>query len=196
MNTTVPKLAPRRKRKPLSRSETMGRIRSKNTRPEILARAAVHASGNRFRVHVATLPGKPDLANKSRKWVIFVHGCFWHSHAHCRLASKPRSNQSYWFPKLRDNRARDRLNLRVLRSMGYRVLVLWECQVRDGCRMQEALNIFFQQVSATHQWASMPEPSSSSCRRGSPASRRCSYPFPAAFRGRAGSCSSPCGGTG
>ena len=143
MKTPVPKLPPRRKRRPLTRPEMMGRIRSENTRPEILARAAVHASGMRFRIHVATLPGKPDLANKRRTWAIFVHGCFWHSHAGCALASKPKSNRSYWIRKLRGNKARDRVKLRALRAAGYRVLVVWECEARDGSRMRDALNAFF-----------------------------------------------------
>lgn len=143
MKTALPKLPPRRERKPLTRPEMMGRIRSENTRPEILARAAVHASGMRFRIHVATLPGKPDLANKTRKWAIFIHGCFWHSHAGCALASKPKSNRSYWIRKLQGNKARDRVKLRALRAAGYRVLVVWECDARDGSRMRDALTAFF-----------------------------------------------------
>lgn len=89
------KIAPRRLRDPLTRSQLMGRIRSKNTMPEVRTRLAVHALGVRFRIHVADLPGKPDLANKTRHWAIFVHGCFWHSHEGCQLASKPRSNTGY-----------------------------------------------------------------------------------------------------
>jgi len=83
------RIAPRRSRPPLTRSEVMGRIRSTDTKPEVKTRSAVHALGRRFRVHVADLPGKPDLANKARRWAIFVHGCFWHSHEGCQLASKP-----------------------------------------------------------------------------------------------------------
>jgi DNA mismatch endonuclease Vsr len=82
-------IPPRRKREPLTRSQMMARIRSKNTKPKVLTRSAVQALGLRFRNHVDDLPGKPDLANKTRKWAIFVHGCFWHSHAGCRLASSP-----------------------------------------------------------------------------------------------------------
>src|SRR3546814_5370200 len=73
------RIAPRRLRAPLTRSEMMGRVRSKDTKPEVRARSAAHALGHRFRIHVADLPGKPDLANKARRWAIFVHGCFWHS---------------------------------------------------------------------------------------------------------------------
>lgn len=143
MPTVTPRLPPRRQRNPLTRPEMMARIRSENTRPEILARAAVHALGVRFRTHVASLPGKPDLANKARRWAIFVNGCFWHSHTGCTLASKPRTNKSYWTPKLQGNKARDRARIRGLRAAGYRVLVIWECEAREGSPMRDALKRFF-----------------------------------------------------
>jgi DNA mismatch endonuclease (patch repair protein) len=132
MSTVVAKLPPRRKREPLTRSQIMARIRSKDTRPEVLTRSAVHALGMRFRNHVAALPGKPDLANRKQGWAIFVHGCFWHSHPGCRLASKPKSNTSYWMAKLARNQARDADKVAALRRQGFRVLVIWECDVRDG----------------------------------------------------------------
>ena len=143
MPSPVPKLAPRNERQPLTRSQMMARIRSKNTRPELLTRAAVHALGLRFRTHVTTLPGNPDLANKTRRWAIFVHGCFWHSHGRCALASKPKSNAPYWTEKLHGNSKRDRIKAAHLRAAGYRVLILWECQCRDGNRMTKALMDFF-----------------------------------------------------
>lgn len=139
----VAKIQPRRKREPLTRSQIMGRIRSKNTKPEVVTRAAVQALGLRFRNHVDNLPGKPDLANKTRKWAIFVHGCFWHSHPGCRLASSPKSNTGYWSEKLARNRARDAEKIALLESQGFRVLVVWECDVRDGARLQRALDSFF-----------------------------------------------------
>jgi DNA mismatch endonuclease (patch repair protein) len=139
----VPKLLPRRQRQPLTRPQVMSRIRSTNTRPEVATRAAVHALGIRFRSHVASLPGKPDLANQTQKWAIFVHGCFWHSHARCTLASKPKSNTSYWSEKLRGNKRRDKAKVARLKRAGYRVLVLWECDIRAGDRMQDALLTFF-----------------------------------------------------
>lgn len=137
------KIPPRRKREALTRSQMMARIRSKNTRPEVLTRAAVHGLGQRFRNHVDDLPGKPDLANKTYKWAIFVHGCFWHSHAGCRLASSPKSNTGYWAGKLAGNQARDVEKIRALKREGYRVLVVWECDVRDGTRLRRALESFF-----------------------------------------------------
>ncbi len=139
----VAKIPPRRKREPLTRSQMMARIRSKNTKPEVVTRAAVQALGLRFRNHVDNLPGKPDLANKTRKWAIFVHGCFWHSHPGCRLASSPKSNTGYWSEKLARNRARDAEKIALLKSQGFRVLVVWECDVREGTRLQQALKSFF-----------------------------------------------------
>lgn len=143
MSTAAAKIPPRRKREPLTRSQMMARIRSKDTRPEVLTRSAVHALGMRFRNHVAALPGNPDLANRKRRWAIFVHGCFWHSHPGCRLASKPKSNTGYWTEKLARNQARDADKVAALRRQGFRVLVIWECDVRDGVRLRKAVERFF-----------------------------------------------------
>jgi DNA mismatch endonuclease, patch repair protein len=143
MPTAVPKLGPRRGRPPLTRSQMMARIRSQDTRPEVITRSAVHALGKRFRKHVSDLPGKPDFANRKNRWAIFVHGCFWHSHAGCRLASTPKSNQDYWGEKLKQNQIRDARKIKLLRDMGFKVLVVWECDVRHGERLQQALKKFF-----------------------------------------------------
>ena len=137
------RIAPRQSRLPLTRSEMMGRIRSKDTKPEMKTRSAVHALGRRFRIHVADLPGKPDLANKSQRWAIFVHGCFWHSHESCRLASKPRSNTDYWSDKLARNQARDAAHKRSLHELGFDVLTVWECDARKEARLREILAAFF-----------------------------------------------------
>lgn len=141
--STVEKIPPRRKREPLTRSQIMARIRSKNTRPEVLTRSAVHALGIRFRNHVDDLSGKPDLANKTRKWAIFVHGCFWHSHEGCQLASSPKTNTGYWGEKLARTKARDAEKIAALKLQGYRVLVVWECDVRNGARLWRVLESFF-----------------------------------------------------
>ena len=143
MRTLVPFIPPRSKRDPLTRSQIMARIRSSDTRPETLTRKAVHALGVRFRIHASDLPGKPDLSNKKYKWAIFVHGCFWHSHRGCKLASSPKSNRSYWAEKLEGNRRRDAEHLAALRSLGFRVLTVWECEVRDGKRMEKGIVAFF-----------------------------------------------------
>lgn len=142
------KIAPRRLRGPLTRSQMMGRVRSKNTLPEVRTRSAVHALGVRFRIHVAGLPGNPDLANKSRGWAIFVHGCFWHSHEGCHLASKPRSNTGYWSEKLARNRERDTVHQQVLRDLGYKVLIIWECKTRNEARLRETIAAFFAERSS------------------------------------------------
>ena len=128
-------LRPRGERPPLTRSQMMARIRSTDTAPEVRVRRALHALGVRFRKHVDALPGKPDLANHSRAWAIFVHGCFWHSHEGCSLASSPRSNSGYWRPKLRRNAERDRASTRELRRAGFRVFVIWECETRAPARL-------------------------------------------------------------
>jgi DNA mismatch endonuclease, patch repair protein len=114
---------------PERRSENMRRIRSRDMRPELLIRSAIHRLGFRFRLHGKGLPGKPDLVFAGRRKVIFVHGCFWHQHAGCREASRPKSNRAYWGAKLRGNVLRDRRHLRDLETLGWRSLVVWECEI-------------------------------------------------------------------
>jgi DNA mismatch endonuclease (patch repair protein) len=124
-------LPPRRAREPLTRSQMMSRIRARNTNPEIRVRSAVHRLGLRFRKHGKDLPGNPDLVNRRKRWIIFVHGCFWHSHAGCPVASQPKSNTCYWKPKLEGNLARDRRHYHELQALGYSVFVVWECETRN-----------------------------------------------------------------
>jgi DNA mismatch endonuclease (patch repair protein) len=133
------KLLPRSHRAPLTRSEVMSRIRSQNTTPEMRVRSLVYASGIRFRKHVNDLPGKPDLANRRKRWAIFVHGCFWHSHDGCSLASRPKSNATYWGPKLKGNVARDCQKVFELERLGFRVFIIWECQTRDSLILEQTL---------------------------------------------------------
>jgi DNA mismatch endonuclease (patch repair protein) len=115
----------------MDRSENMRAIRSKDTLPEMAVRSLVHRLGYRFRLHRQDLPGRPDLAFPSRRKVIFVHGCFWHSHA-CKTGLIPKSNRDFWLPKLRQNKARDRKNLDALTKLGWDALVIWQCQLKDG----------------------------------------------------------------
>ena len=117
----------------------MSRIRSRNTSPEARVRSAFHRLGVRYRTHAKDLPGKPDLANRSKRWAIFVHGCFWHSHEGCALASRPKSNTGYWEPKLLGNLARDREHYRQLELLGYRVFIIWECETRRIELLNEAV---------------------------------------------------------
>jgi len=111
------------------RSEIMARVRGKNTVPEMRVRRLVYSMGYRYRLHVRSLPGTPDLVFRKARKLIFVHGCFWHRHTGCVLARWPKSRTSFWREKLQANKARDRRNLRRLRRAGWRVLVVWECQL-------------------------------------------------------------------
>jgi DNA mismatch endonuclease, patch repair protein len=127
---------------PEVRSRIMAAIRGKNTRPELAVRSALHRMGYRFRIHVRSLRGSPDIVLARHGAVIFVHGCFWHAH-HCRAGrAAPRTNAAFWKAKREGNRHRDRLAVRALRREGWRVLVLWECQLRDAERLISALRQF------------------------------------------------------
>src|ERR1017187_4851135 len=114
----------------MDRSANMRAIRSKDMLPELTVRSLVHKLGYRFRLHRKDLPGKPDLVFAARRKVIFVHGCFWHSH-NCKTAHVPKSNPDYWGPKLQRNQARDRKNSEALRAAGWAALVIWECELKD-----------------------------------------------------------------
>ena len=124
------------------RRERMRRILSKDTAPEMVVRHVVYSLGYRYRLHVTSLPGRPDLVFSSRQRVIFVNGCFWHRHRGCRLARLPKSRLDFWLPKLEANRLRDRRNVAALRARGWRALVLWECQLSDVARLSRRLTRF------------------------------------------------------
>lgn len=121
---------------PTRRSEIMARVRSRDTKPEMVVRRLVHAMGYRYRLHAKDLPGKPDLVFRSRKKVVFIHGCFWHRHAECALARLPKSRQDFWLPKLDANRQRDAKNECALRAAGWGVLTIWECELGDVARLK------------------------------------------------------------
>lgn len=112
------------------RSELMSRIRGVDTKPELLVRRALHALGYRFRTHFKELPGCPDLVFTRRRAAIFVHGCFWHRHG-CRKTYVPKSRQEFWQSKFTGNVERDRQNQKLLAKAGWRVLVVWECEVEN-----------------------------------------------------------------
>ena len=115
---------------PATRSRMMSGIRARNTRPEMRLRRALHALGFRFRLHAKGLPGKPDLVLHKHGAVIFVHGCFWHRHLDCRLASTPASNREFWNDKFVSNIERDKRATEALRERGWRVATVWECCLR------------------------------------------------------------------
>lgn len=116
------------------RSANMSAIRAFGTRPELIVRKILSANGFRYRLHRHDLPGCPDIVFPGKKRLILVHGCFWHQHSSpaCRLAHRPLSNRRYWAPKFRRTIARDKRNSRLQRALGWRRLVVWECQLTRG----------------------------------------------------------------
>lgn len=135
---------------PKARSERMSKVRSQNTKPELFVRRLIHMMGYRFRLHVAELPGKPDLVFRRLGKVLFVHGCFWHRHKKrgCRLARMPKSNAEFWTPKLEANRLRDLRSMRSLRAAGRQVLVVWECELRHIERLENKIRRFLEDENA------------------------------------------------
>ena len=124
----MPRLAPPTP----ARSRIMAAIRGHDTAPERLVRSALHRHGLRFRLHVRDLPGRPDIVLPRHRTVILVHGCFWHRHIGCPKGTLPATNRAWWVAKLRRNRARDRRNVRDLQAAGWRVIVVWECELGAG----------------------------------------------------------------
>jgi DNA mismatch endonuclease, patch repair protein len=117
------------------RSRLMAKIRSKNTGPERAVRSLLHRAGYRFRLHVRSLPGTPDIVLPRHRLVVFVHGCFWHRHPGCNVASTPKTHKKFWLAKFARNVANDRAHVRRLRRMGWRVATVWECQLRHPDRI-------------------------------------------------------------
>jgi len=124
------------------RSRIMAAVKSKDTTPEMIVRRLVHSLGFRFRLHLRSLPGSPDLVFPSRLKIINVHGCFWHMHA-CGRCRIPSTRHSYWLAKLQRNRARDQRTRRQLRALGYHILTIWECQTRDPAKLTHRIARFF-----------------------------------------------------
>ena len=121
------------------RSATMARVRGKDTAPEKAVRSLLHRLGFRFRLHRSDLPGTPDIVMPGRGIVILVHGCFWHQHPNCPHATRPTSNCAYWNAKLDRNVVRDADNQRALKRLGWKVAVIWECQLKDIDRLVRRL---------------------------------------------------------
>ena len=129
---------------PKERSERMSLIRGTGSAPEMKLRRLVHRMGFRYRLHVKELPGKPDLVFPARNAIIFMHGCFWHRHEGCSLARLPKSKLEFWKPKLESNKERDIRNQRQLESLGWRVLIIWECEMADVERVSTIIREFLQ----------------------------------------------------
>jgi DNA mismatch endonuclease, patch repair protein len=135
---------------PAERSERMGRVRAKDTKPEMVVRRLVHGMGYRYRLHSRSLPGKPDLVFPGRHKVILVHGCFWHLHKNCRQYRFPRSRLDFWGPKLAANQERDARVRRELEAAGWEVLVVWECEIRDRERLARSMRDFLGERNGIH----------------------------------------------
>lgn len=130
-------------RNPIGRSENMRRIRSKNTGPELTVRRILREVGfTGYRIHRKDLPGKPDVVYIGRKKAIFIHGCFWHGHDCSEGVRKPKSNVTYWLPKISRNRDRDSEHLARLEELGWSVLTIWECELGDVDKLKIRLCAF------------------------------------------------------
>ena len=121
----------------------MAAVRSKNTRPEKTVRSMLHRMGLRFRIHDRQLPGTPDIVLTKHRTVVEVLGCFWHRHPGCRLASNPASHREFWLEKFRRNVSRDKANRQALRKMGWRTVIVWECEIRKPDRLERRLRKTF-----------------------------------------------------
>lgn len=125
------------------RSALMARVRSKNTKPELIVRRILSGLRVRYRLHCKGIPGRPDMANASRKFAVFVHGCFWHAHG-CRIGRPPKSNVDFWLAKLERNRQRDKWAVTSLRRQGWRVIVIWQCETRHIPKLEGRMRRIFQ----------------------------------------------------
>lgn len=124
-----------------TRSYNMSQIRSKNTKPEDTVRKFLFSSGLRYRKNDKRYPGKPDIVLPKYKTVIFVNGCFWHGHKGCKYYVTPKSNTDYWLPKIQRNILRDDENKRVLEQQGWKVIVVWECQLKGANKVETLENL-------------------------------------------------------
>ncbi|WP_319019480.1 very short patch repair endonuclease [Xanthomonas sacchari] len=123
---------------PEARSRLMSRIRSRDTSPELRVRSLLHSLGYRFRLHRKDLPGTPDIVLPGKGVVVFVHGCFWHGHS-CKIDKMPKSRIDYWGPKIATNQARDLRKKRQLVALGWKVVFVWECELKNADRLERKL---------------------------------------------------------
>jgi DNA mismatch endonuclease, patch repair protein len=129
---------------PEQRRRNMSSIRSRNTKPEILVRQLIHGLGYRFRLHGQKIPGRPDIILPKLRRVVFINGCFWHMH-NCKYGRVvPKTNADFWKLKRLSNKERDRKNLRILKKQGWKVLVIWECKLKEKQKLERNLMAFLQ----------------------------------------------------
>ena len=142
---------------PETRSRMMSGIRGANTKPELNVRRRLHAAGFRYGLHRKDLPGKPDLVMPRHDAVIFVHGCYWHRHPGCRLATTPSTRTDFWTAKFTANQERDRRNIAELRDRGWRVAIVWECEVRTTTDADEAVSELIAWLLSDRDQVEIPE---------------------------------------
>ncbi len=121
------------------RSQNMAKIKSKNTLPELLTRKALTSLNQKYRLHSAKLPGKPDIVIAKRKIAIFINGCFWHQHKDCKRQSMPKSNEEYWNKKLEGNVKKQKYDVKSLKRMGWKSIIIWECQTKNKDKLIKQL---------------------------------------------------------
>lgn len=127
---------------PKTRSTIMSRIKGRDTNPERIVRSIIHRMGYRFRLHAKELPGKPDIVLPKHKKLVFVNGCFWHGHKGCKRAKIPATNTTFWLKKINSNIARDKKKLKELKKLGWKPLVVWQCQLRDKQELTMSIRNF------------------------------------------------------
>lgn len=130
---------------PKKRSWNMSRIRSKHTSPELQVRQALSGLGLKYRLHVKSLPGNPDIVFRKYKTVIFINGCFWHQHKGCKRATSPKSNIDYWKPKLKRNIQKQKENFKEFKKLGWKTVIIWECEAKREDILNSKINRIFSQ---------------------------------------------------
>lgn len=129
------------------RSKLMSRVGTKDTAPELIVRKLLHAMGYRYRLHIKSLPGTPDIVFRKRRKLIFVHGCFWHGH-HCKRGTLPKSNAEFWRAKIKKNQVRDLRNRHDLETLGWQVLVIWQCETKNSEGLSRSLREFLEDTAS------------------------------------------------
>ena len=130
-----------------TRHYNMTQIRSTDTKPEIIVRSFLFSKGLRFRKNDKRYPGRPDIVLPKYKTIVFINGCFWHSHANCRESSVPETNKEYWEPKLKRTQKRDKTNINSLENSGWNVIVVWECELKKVVRLNSLEKLYMQIIS-------------------------------------------------
>ena len=129
----------------VTRSYNMSRIRSENTKPEMLVRKFLHAQGFRYKLHDKKLPGKPDIVLPKYKTIIFVHGCFWHGHTNCKYFVVPKTRTKWWMNKIAANKANDEKVVKALKKEGWKVITVWECRLKPA-KVEKALSSLLKKI--------------------------------------------------